>query len=83
MVLAGGTCESISSAGGKIKSPDYPNSYGTNKLIVYTIAATPGQKIQLTFTDFVLVPFCAFLSVSISIYQNLERYIKYVDNSLS
>lgn len=46
-----GRCESVTTLGGTVLSPDYPNDYGYNSCI-YNMEVPPNKKIQITFTDF-------------------------------
>ncbi len=59
-----GVCKDMTSAGGTIESPNYPDNYSPDLNCMFTINSPSQTIIQLTFTDFSVEQCCDFVSVS-------------------
>lgn len=94
-----GICTAITSTGGIIQSPNYPNNYYTPnasgfEFCQYTIGVPPGKRVQLVFQllniantnwgDFVEVSIIRNDSISLEFYHDESSLlIQVIDNSIS
>lgn len=49
-----GRCVNVTSSGGVIQSPNYPDNYGQDFSCLYLIGVPSGKRIQLTFPTFII-----------------------------
>ena len=49
-----GICYNVTSFGGTIQSPDFPNKYSNSMDCAYRIGVTPGKTINMTFGEFLV-----------------------------
>ncbi|KAK4005992.1 hypothetical protein OUZ56_011123 [Daphnia magna] len=58
-----GVCKDMTTEGGTIESPNFPNDYGSDLKCLYTIESPTDTKIELTFTQFIVENCCDFITV--------------------
>lgn len=70
----------MTTEGGTIESPNFPNDYSSDLKCLYTIESPTDTKIELTFTQFIVENCCDFITVSDS-FPHLHSLNIHVDNA--